>query len=295
TRARHLQDGFQIHIRLSNSATELWNVPWEYAHDGEEFVVYEHGWLFNRTLRDIEMEIGHIPIRAEPRPLGVLVVLSDPIDDDPLNVEQEVAYIKTALGAAERRGLIVVDFVEESTLRNLDLALGEREYHVLHYSGRAISTGRGSCLVMEDEDGNSVPTYANDLMDVIREHKSLRILLLNACRTGRLEEAIAVTDIATDLLTLLPAVVIMQFAVQDRTAFEFARAFYGELVMGSTVEEAVHSGRIGMIRLYERFMDWGIPALYTQRANLRLMIPDTPPVPRHAPDYNLEGLPRPLV
>lgn len=295
TRARHLQDGFQLQIRLSNSATELWNVPWEYAHDGEQFVVYERGWMFNRWLRDVEMEIGMMPIRTEPRPLGVLVVLSDPIDAAPLNVEQEVAYIKTALGAAERRGLIVVDFVEESTLRNLDLALGEREYHVLHYSGRGLSTGRGSCLVMEDEDGNSAPAYAHDLMEIVREHKSLRLVLLNACRAGQLEEAVAVTDIATSLLTLLPAVVIMQFAVQDRTAFEFARAFYGELVMGSTLEEAVHSGRMAMIRLYERFMDWGVPALYTQRANLRLINPDTPPVPRYDPDYDLEKLPRPRV
>jgi tetratricopeptide (TPR) repeat protein len=294
-RARHLQDGFQLQIRLSNSATELWNIPWEYAHDGEKFVVYERGWLLNRWLRDVEMEIDNMPIRAEPRPLGVLVVMSDPVDAAPLNIEQEVAYIKTALGAAERRGLIVVDFVEESTLRNLDLALGEREYHVLHYSGRGLSTGRGSCLVMEDEEGNSVPAYAHDLMDIIREHKSLRLVLLNACRAGLLEEAIAVTDIATGLLTLLPAVVIMQFAVQDRTAFEFSRAFYGELVMGSTLEEAVHSGRMAMIRQYERFMDWGIPALYTQRANLRLINPDTPPVPRPDPGYNLETLPRPRV
>lgn len=295
SRARHLQDGFQLQIRLSSSATELWNVPWEYAHDGEKFIVYERGWLFNRWLRDVEMEINNMPIRTEPRPLGVLVVMSDPVDAAPLNVEQEVAYIKTALGAAERRGLIVVDFVEESTLRNLDLALGEREYHVLHYSGRGLTTGRGSCLVMEDEDGNSVPAYAQDLMEIVRDHKSLRLILLNACRAGQLEESIAVTDIATGLLTLLPAVVIMQFAVQDRTAFEFARAFYGELVMGSTLEEAVHSGRMAMVRQYERFMDWGIPALYTQRPNLRLINPDTPAIPRPDPGYNLENLPRPRV
>lgn len=294
-RARHLRDGFQIQLRLSNRATDLWNVPWEYAHDGEKFIVYERGWLFSRSLRDVALAFNNVPLHAEPRPLGVLVVMSDPVDADPLNVEQEVAYIKTALGAAERRGLIVVDFVEESTLRNLDLALGEREYHVLHYSGRGLATGRGSCLVMEDDDGNSIPAYAGDLLEIIHKHRSLRLVLLNACRAGQLEEAIAVTDIAANLLTLLPAIVIMQFAVQDRTAFEFARAFYGELVMGSTLEEAMHSGRMAMIRLYERFMDWGVPALYIQRTNLRLINPEAPPIPRLQPVYNLESLPYPRV
>src|SRR5215207_8347701 len=128
--------------------------------DDELFAVVERGWLRNRWLRDVPMIDDRLPNRTMPRPMGVLVVLSDPVDTAPLNVEQEVAYIKNALGAAERRGLVIVDFVEESTLRNLDLALAEREYHILHYSGRGLSTGRGSCLIMEDDEGKAVAAYA---------------------------------------------------------------------------------------------------------------------------------------
>lgn len=294
-RARHLQNGFQFQLRLFNSASPLWSVPWEYAHDGEMFLVTERGWPMFRIPRDMKLEEERAPQTNGPRPLRVLVVMADPMDAPPLNAEQEIQNIRAAVREAEQRGLIVVDFIEEGTLRSIDLALSDNNYHVLHYIGHGTVSHKGRSLVLETETGDSFAAHSADLISVLRDYTGVQLVLLNACRTGSMSEARAVNGVAMQLFSLFPSIVTMQCALHAASGLEFTRTFYSSLAIGQTLENALQAARQTMYQKHESASDWGAPVLYIQRPSLRLIDPQTPPVPPTASPIDVSTLPQPKI
>ena len=69
--------------------------------------------------------------------------------------------------------------------------------------------------------------------------------------------------VATTLLkSAVPVVIAMQLRVNDEAAIAFSDAFYGAIVEGRSVEEALAESRIAISKLPERGQDWGVPVLY---------------------------------
>ncbi|MCU0498971.1 MAG: CHAT domain-containing protein [Anaerolineae bacterium] len=294
TRAPHYQKGIRIILRLHSTASELWNIPWEYMHDGEKFLAVERSCSITRTLTDIRMESKE-DTRQLPSPLRILVVISDPENASPLNLDQEVSNILSALGDAIQKGTVAVDFVEEASMFNLDIMLLEHEYHILHYNGHGGTTAQGSFLALEDEQGQMRPAFISDLLPRIRQAHSLRLIVLNGCQTGQIDETQAMSGIATGLLQVVPAVLAMQFSILDHSAQAFAKAFYEGVANGETLETALQIGRLALHRQNQALADWGIPALYVHKANIRLVNPrqtDTLPTD---PPIKIDPLPNPVA
>jgi len=289
----HLQNEIEVVLRLHSTASELWNIPWEYAHDGEKFLAIEGNYKFVRQPMDTEFERKLDDLQEIPHPLRILVVISDPQYIAPLNIDQEVRNIKLAVKEAEARGLIEVDFVEEGTLHNIDIALHDHEYHVLHYIGHGGTSQEGSFLVLEDEEGKPKPAFIRDLLPVIRTAPSLRLVFMNGCQTGRIDETEAMSGVATGLMQFIPAVVAMQFSINDRSAQLFAEAFYGAIGRGATLEEALHSSRHVMHQHNPKMADWAVPALYVHQTNMTLIDPHLPVGARHhQANFDLSELPQ---
>jgi hypothetical protein len=291
-RNEHLQGELKFILRLHNDASELWNIPWEYAHDGESFLFMEGGHRIMRQPRTIVEQYQLPPPKPVALPLRILVIISDPLDASPLNIDHEIRIIQDALRPAEEKGMVVLDIVEEGTLFNLDIMLNENAYHILHYTGHGAMTNEGSCLVMEDAQGHATPVFVDEFLPYLTPQESLQLVVLSGCQTGQVQETQAMSGIATGLLELVPAVVSMQFSILDTSAQIFAKMFYGAIAQGRTLDDALFLARKAMDKAQHRVADWGVPSLYAHHESVRLLNPkDTPPSPTKAPDYDLSALP----
>ena len=95
----------------------------------------------------------------------------------------------------------------------------------------------------------------------LRDHDPLRMVVLNACRSARTDAVDPFGGIAQGLVQQdATAVVAMQFPISDRAAVTFTGEFYGALVDGLPVDQAVSSARKA---LQAEFRDeWATPVLF---------------------------------
>jgi len=131
----------RLTLCLHPEASALWGLPWEYLHDGREFLCLSERLLLNR----VPLGVGELaPAEAAP-PLRILVVIAAPEDQAELDVEKELAVIQDALDEARRAGLVQVDYLYDATLPALQDALGRQAYHVLQQKpSRRLEPARGS-------------------------------------------------------------------------------------------------------------------------------------------------------
>jgi hypothetical protein len=69
----------------------------------------------------------------------------------------------------------------------------------------------------------------------------------------------------------------MQFSISDIAALAFARGFYTALAYGRGIDEAVRSGRIGILGIVRGTLEWVTPVLYLRGEDARLF--DVVPTP----------------
>ena len=91
------------------------------------------------------------------------------------------------------------------------------------------------------------------------------------------------------------AVAAMQFAISDRAAIAFARGFYMSLAHGRAIDEAMRSGRIGILGVTRDTLEWVTPVLCVRGDDTRLfdVKPNAAPVPPIADPVSPTGEPDP--
>ncbi len=155
------------------------------------------------------------------------LVAANPLNLPRLRLKQEAQEVSAALrqarlGAQFRLG-------QQWAVRSndlLDALLRERPV-LVHFAGHGSSAGE---LYLEDLLGRGRPVPPAALATLIGAAGSVRGVLLNACWTDALAEA---------LLTVVACVVGVEHAVRDDTAVAFAAAFYRTLADGESVATAV--------------------------------------------------------
>ncbi len=290
----HLKGGVQYVLKLYNTASELWNIPWEYLHDGERFLAVDSQTAIVRTTPDIVLDRAAQQLAETPYPLRVLLFISDPKDVNPLNIDYEVQTIRSALQPAIDAHQVELDIVEEGSLANLDLNLSYEPYHVLFYTGHGAMTPQGGVLVIEDDQGDVELANLNKISEVLRKAGGLRLVVLSACQSGQIDETKAASGIATGLLQVVPAVVAMQFSILETSARVFAQTFFEHVGQGATLEVAMQRARHAMNQASPALADWGVPALYVHTLGMRLIDPQRPKEsPSPARSIQIDPLPRP--
>ncbi|MCP3963949.1 MAG: CHAT domain-containing protein, partial [bacterium] len=198
----------RLTLCLHPDAAALYRLPWEYLHDGNEFLCLNGRLLVNRR----PLKLGTLSPPETALPLRILLVIAGPEDQAELDVERELAVITDALDDAQREGLVRLEVLDYASLPALRDTLARFEYHVLHYTGHGVYRKRESkgYLCMEDDLGKTVLASADDLRPLLTGERSLRLVLLSACQSAQTGGLDAFDGVATGLLRAdVPAVLAM--------------------------------------------------------------------------------------
>lgn len=276
--------GLRILLKIDPTCRDtahLHSLPWELLRHAER----QDSLALNRRTPVVRLVDASTPPPAPSTAsrLGVLVVLSDPMNTARLDLERERRKITQAWGAQAE---VTVAFLLRPTLARLREALLEGDFHVLHYMGHGAfdpSSGEGA-LLLNDDDGHafsvSGPVLAQKLTDF---RTDLRLVFLNACETATFSGSQAVNPFAgvanALLLAGLPAVVAMQLPISDRAAIAFSAAFYQRLASGDSIDTAVAEGRQA-IHGGPSSWEWATPVLFASAPELSIYQPTPVPGPR---------------
>lgn len=256
-------------IAIQTADAELASIPWEYLHDGADFLILNY--LLVR-------EVPDAPLPSPPAPdLPWLLVV---MGSDPL--VQEVRDPKTGLftGYAPLPRLKVVqelDLLRDDLLRQTPPApirwqriaptrqaliddLDPREPILFHYTGHGDVENGAPVLCFDDGTGCMDPRPVNDLAADLRG--LVYLAFLNACRTADSREPGA--NLALALVQHgIPVVLGTQYQVLDEAAAHVARAFYRWLAAGQHPAQALYRARLQLRNQFRSEpREWAVPALY---------------------------------
>lgn len=253
--------GLRIRLRLTD-APELADLPWEYLYNP---AVNRFPALSVETpvVRYLELPERIRPLAITP-PLRVLAIIASPRNQAPLNVEREWTRLHEALHELEARDLVIVERLEQASLPALQRQLRRGAYNILHFMGHGTFDERSQdgMLMMEDEDGLSYPISGQDLGMLLHDHRSLRLVILNACEGARTSRTDPFAGSAQSLVQQgIPAVIAMQFEVSDEAAVVIAHEFYGAVADGYPVDAALAEARKALFATGSG-IEWGTPVLY---------------------------------
>ncbi len=266
------ETGLRIRLRLNN-APNLADLPWEYLCAPPPFDFFA---LSARTpiVRYLATQSAETPLTAT-LPLRILAVIANPSSREfpALDVEAEWIKLQAALADLLRRQLVVLERLAAPTLDALSQRLRtttEKEpVHLLHFIGH----GATNVLLFEDTAGNPHLVAADVLGKILREHRWLRLVFLNACEGGRSDEHDIFLGVAPQLVQQeVPAVIAMKYAVTDHAAIELASQFYAAIADGYPVDAALAEARRA---IYARAtsVEWGTPLLFMRSTDSALIDP----------------------
>jgi CHAT domain-containing protein len=275
--------GMGLRIRIHPvSAPELADVPWEFLYHANlnRFLALSTETPVVRYL-DLPEAVRPLSVTS---PIRILVAIAGPIDLIELDVEAEWRRLRDALGDLETRGAVTLERLDNASMGDLQRSFRQDEYHVLHFVGHGGFDERvqDGVLMMEDAERRGVSVSAQRLGTLLHDHRSLRLVVLNACEGARTDVADPFAGVAQTLVQQgLAAVVAMQFEVSDAAAIVLAHEFYGALADGYPVEAALAEARKAVFNAGND-TEWATPVLYLRASDGRLF--DLKPAIAAGPD-----------
>jgi hypothetical protein len=272
--------GLRLRLRLTE-APAIAGLPWELLYDRRS-----NSYLAQSDRTPL---VRYMEVAEPPQPLlvngslRILVVISSPVDQEELDTESEWRKINEALREPVAQGRIRLDRLPQATMSHLAAWLRHHEVHVLHFIGHGDYDARlqDGVLLFCDIYGRSVPVAPSVMGPIVHDHDSLRLIVLNACRSARVDETDPFSGMAQGLIQQhATAVVAMQFPISDRAAGTFASQFYDAVALGSPVDQAVAVGRQSL--LIEHGAEWATPVLF-------LRAPDGDIFSHITPESGLDG------
>ncbi|ODS40402.1 hypothetical protein BEH94_01655 [Candidatus Altiarchaeales archaeon WOR_SM1_SCG] len=258
-----------LRIKLIINSPEVSKLPWEFLHDGNEFISNSTETPVVRCLPD--GMVHSVPLETT-LPLKILVVLSEPLDlikhgMNDLNLKKVRNGISSELKPLMDEGKVEVKFLEDATLENIRHNL-EDGYHILHFFGHGgVEKYNLPVLVLENDMGNVKDVAIKEFKSSIKHGQNLKFVIFHSCETAKISRD-ALFSAAQEISKDIPAVIGMQYTVTLAGANKFFEDFYHSLANGSPVECAVSKGRHAVIDNYRTGRrDWGTPVLFLHSEN----------------------------
>ena len=250
--------GLRLRLRL-NDAPAIAGLPWELLYDARtnNFLAQSE-----RTPLVRFLDVPQVPRpMAVDGPLRVLAIISSPIDLDELDVEAEWSRIQEALEPRIATGLVVLDRLPSATLvraRHVAAASSRRTSSTSSVTATSTTGCARASSTSRTRPGGAARSPRRCSGPYLRDHDPLRMVVLNACRSARTDAVDPFGGMAQGLVQQdATAVVAMQFPISDRAAVKFTGEFYGALVDGLPVDQAVSSARKSLL---DEFRDeWATP------------------------------------
>lgn len=257
------QAGKGLRLKLRIQSPEMAALPWEFLYDSRQG---EYLALVRNTpiVRYLELPQPIQPL-AVPTPLRVLGMIASPKDLVSLNYEHEKQRVENALRDLRAQGLVMLEWLQGETWRDLQRAMRGGPWHVFHFIGHGgfDRNADEGLIVLSNEKGYTYRLSATQLGRLLANHRTLRLVLLNACEGARGGEVDIFSSAAATLVRRgIAAVVAMQHEITDRAAIEFSRVFYEALADGMPVDAAVSEARTAISLAVANTVEWGTPVLH---------------------------------
>jgi hypothetical protein len=257
-----------VRLQLRIVPDELNVLPWELARlsaDEDPLSVSSQ----NAITRYLEMKVPERDLTtAKPlRMLGIIPQGSGlSVDKEKEALDKAVAGLGDSLQLTWLEGAVTTDRVRD--------ALGEADYHIIHFIGHGNFKNDIASLQMNDEYGDEYPVRAETFAGFFRNRESARLVVLNACRGAARSSAKALAGVAPQVAKKgVPAVLAMQWDFNDRMAQQFGKAFYRSLCIGpeaGEVDTAVARGRQVLYDEYPDSRGFATPVLFFRSDTGRL-------------------------
>jgi hypothetical protein len=260
--------GLRLRLRFSEETSELATLPWEILYDPVQarFLALSES---SPILRYLSLSKARPTLLVKP-PLRMLAVLVSPPGYEELNVAREWQVLETAMAGLVADGKFVLERLEHPTFPALQERLLRDEVHILHFVGHGVydeANGRGE-LVLADGDGQSQEVGGEELATLLHNHRSLRLVYLNACEGALSSHLTVFSGVAQTLVQQgVPAAVAMQAEITDNAAIDLSRLFYSALAAGYPVDAALTQARVAIAA---RSAEWAIPVLFSRSPDNRL-------------------------
>jgi WD40 repeat protein/tetratricopeptide (TPR) repeat protein len=258
---RAREEGRVLRLVLRIRPPGLARLPWEFLFDPAR---QDYLGLSLPLVRYPQVLAPRQPLEAPP-PLQILGMVARPGDQDALQVDDEQRRLRGALAGLERDGLVKLSWVAGQTYSDLEDAMDLGPWHIFHFVGHGGYDQRADegTIALVTAQGRTDQVGADDLSRLLGDHHALRLVVLNACDTGRASTLDVFSSTAAALMRRgLPAVVAMQFPISDPAAIKFAETFYQGVAKRLPVDISVMRGRRALRRAKKDTLEWGTPVLY---------------------------------
>ncbi|MGC9350010.1 MAG: CHAT domain-containing protein [Anaerolineae bacterium] len=285
-----LEGGVRLRIIIADHGLKQW--PWEYTYlnltEGPDDMA---GFLAHNARVSL---VRHEPLphphpvlekgAADVKDLRLAIAAALPVGERDLDLDKEVADIKEAVHGFDVEGVRITPAPVLMDATPEDITKLPQDTYIFHFLGHGVVGERrdrtqrggftrpdGALLLVKDKvSKEQARLRATDLAAILQQ-RGVRLALLGACHTGHRDARYPWDDVAGAMTAAeIPTVIAMQYEVKDAEAIAFSRAFYTALALGQSLDEAVWSGRVGMLLETSTEMDevvnveWGVPVLYSR-------------------------------
>jgi tetratricopeptide (TPR) repeat protein len=272
------------------AATLLLGLPWELIHDDASYLF--QGARPVRVRRSLPSGERHRAVATDP-PIRVLLVSPRPEDKLAAYIDHRISA-RPLVEALSRLGhLAKLEILEPPTYPALEKeilrARGQGEpYHVVHFDGHGVydrTHNLGKLCFEDPNDLDRVEGRRSQLIDadqiarIVRDHR-IPLFFLEACQSSQAERDPSASVAGRLLESGVASVAAMSHSVLVETARRFITEFYGELLQGKRVGQAMLAGQralksdsfrgktfSGELRLE----DWFVPVLFQEEQDPQLV------------------------
>jgi hypothetical protein len=275
-------DRLGLRVRLHIEPPDVSALPWELLYSAAD-----QDYLGTRMITPLVRYLRMSKVKrdlATEFPLRVLVAIPQGSDETVnLDVASERAVLDRAF--AELGENVEVTYVHEKfedhrvTWDRLDQCLNETSYHCVHFIGHGLFRNDQGYLVLDGPDGKNDFVEDSRFAKLFTNARSVKLVVLNSCKGATTSSSRPLTGAAAKLVESgIPAVVAMQFSIQDPAAIDFARAFYTSLFRSDEtgrVDVAISRGRHILEAKYGDQRELAAPVLFMRSMNGVLFVPET--------------------
>lgn len=265
-------------IRLLTQPPAVAALPWETMFDPERKVALA-GSLQTPLVRveNLLQYIGNVRPLTTRLPLRMLVATpEDPTQQ--IDGAAEVERLTAALGTWTDRYVQVAVLNGRFDVVTLRQHIAQVQPDIVHL----ITHGQPDGVLLWQHD-TPVLTPAAALRVAFESAHSVKLVVLNACATGQGATYRQMSSVGAQLLqTGAPAVIAMQYDVEEQTASNFATFFYQELFGGEcpgVVPRAVSYARSNLYALNPAHVGYATPVLWLNAANGAIFEMERLPMP----------------
>jgi len=245
----HAKDRGALHVIIRSSDLVVHGLPWELLFDragGPSAVALTDGWsVIRQCPREPADELpAATAVATQDLRVLVLTALAGdvPQDRDPQIIESAFGNAEVATFANVQSGEVVE-------------RLGSMDAHIVHLlgTGARVQQGHQHLLVGRPEEAEAVT--GRDLVDPLTKASHMPRLVVLAARNSDL--------LAAEVAPCLPNIIGIRGRISQAGRLAFLRGLYQALASGSTIDQAVASGRAQQIGFSQSLgNEWASPVLF---------------------------------